>query len=85
MHQAIIGLVHDLVDRKWGGWAVWIFVSPLTQFCGDFVQPFFKHRGRTRIERRERTHDASLTLSNNQIRVGNDEKRCPDHRDAKAR
>jgi hypothetical protein len=85
MHQAIIGLVHDLVDRKWRGWTVWILISPLTQFRGDFVEPFFKYMGRACVKRRERTHDASLTLSNDQIRVGNDEKRSPDHRDAKAR
>ncbi len=76
--EAVVRLLHDLVDGIGRG----LGLSRERGF--DVRQPFIERLFRSRIERRERTDDASLALLDHQLWIAGDEHRRRDHRDAQA-
>ena len=78
--QPVVGLVHDLVDRKGCCGAIGMGAVVRGQFLGDLVQPFVQLADRARIERREAADNPRLALGNHHFRPGNDEQRRCDHR-----
>ena len=71
--QAVIGAVHDLVDRKRRRGSVGIGRVPSRQLRGDLLQPFFQLLRRPGIQRREGADDTGLALGDDQVRIGDDE------------
>lgn len=80
MLEAIVRLVHDLIDGEGRRGPIRIPGVVLGQFGRDAVQPFLQHVGRPRIECGKRTDHASLALRNHQVRIGNDEQGRAHHR-----
>jgi hypothetical protein len=82
--QAVVGAVHDLVDRERRHLPVRVFLLVLAQLHGDALQPGFEHLLRPRIERRKGADDAGLALLDHQVGIGDDEQRRSDRRDREA-
>lgn len=77
--------MHDLVEREWRRGPIGVLAVVFGQLGGDAVEPLVQHALGPRIEGRERADDAGLALGNDQLRVGHDEHRRGDHRNAQAR
>jgi hypothetical protein len=80
--RRVVGLVDDLVDgigrrRRFG-----MRLIPGGQFVFDPVQPIVQQRLRARVQRRESADNAALALLDYQFRVGDDELRRADGRQA---
>ncbi len=84
MLEAVVGPVHDLVDRERRGRRVRMVAVMLGERLGDLVHPFVELLRRTRIQRREAADDARLALGDDQLRIGDDEQRRADDRHAQA-
>ncbi len=80
MLQAVIALVHDLVDGKGCGRLIRIGLVVGGQRLCDFDQPLLQLRSRTGIECRHGAHNTSFALFNHQLRVADDEQRRGDDR-----
>ena len=79
--EPVVRPVHDLVDGEGRRRAFRMGAVMGREFFGDTRQPFVQQRDRPRIERREGADDAGFALGDDEIRIGNDEKRRGDHRD----
>ena len=83
--EAVVGLVHDLVDRERRRRPFGMRFVVGGEFFLDAMQPFVEQLGRARVERRECTDDAGLALRDDQFRPRNDELRRADQRQAEFR
>ncbi len=82
MVETVVRLVDDLVDGEGCGLAVRVLLVPFSQFRGDPVQPLVQHRAGPRVQGRKAADDAGLALGDHKLRIGDDEKRRSDNRDA---
>jgi hypothetical protein len=80
MGQAVIGLVHDLVDGDRADALVRVRGLEFGQLFLQIRQPHIQQLGRTRIQRRERADDAGLALRRHQRRTAGNEHRRSDDR-----
>ena len=76
--EAVVALVHDLVDRERRGRRFGMRLVVGGERLGDLGQPLVEQFGRTRVERRHRADDAGLALRDHQLRVADDEQRRAD-------
>jgi hypothetical protein len=81
--DAIVRGMDDLVDRERRGLLAGLLLM-IVEFVFDALDPFVEHLGGARVQRRERTHDASLALRDDQIGARDDEERRPDDGDREA-
>ena len=77
--QAVIALVHDLVDGIRRGWPVWVRRVVRSQSFRNFCQPVFQLRSRARVQRGHRANHACNALRNHQLGVADDEQRRANH------
>ena len=80
--QAVIADVSDLVDRVRRDGLVWMCFGIGAEFVLDLFEPLIEHLLRSCIECGERTDNAGLALSNDQLRAGDDKHWRPDHGDS---
>ena len=77
--QAVVALVHDLVDGKRGGRRFRVRPVVRGQLFGDLGQPVLQHFRRAGIQGGHGTHDTGLALGNDQLGVADDEQGRADH------
>ena len=65
----------DLIDGEWCSGRIRILLIMVIKFLGDAFQPFFEYRLGPCIQGGKRANDASFTLCDHQIGVGNDKER----------
>jgi hypothetical protein len=80
MREAVVGLMHDLVDRDRPHLRIRIGSLVGGEIGLDVGQPRIEQFRRARIERRERADDAGLALRRDECRTAGDEERRTDHR-----
>jgi hypothetical protein len=78
--EAVVRLVHDLVDRERRRRTVRVRAIMRRQFFRDAVQPFIEQRLRPRIECWKAADDPGLALGDDQFGTGHDEQRRADQR-----
>ena len=83
--EAVVALVHDLVDGERRTRRLGMHPVVRGQRLGDLGEPVVQQLGRTCVERRHRTHDAGPALRDHQRGRADDEQRRRDHRQAQAR
>ncbi len=71
--KALVGTVHDLVDREGRGWPIRIGLVVSGKSFRDLCQPLIELCFRTGIECGKGTDDACLALRHDQSRMRNDE------------
>jgi len=78
--QAVVALVHDLVDGERCGRVVRVGLVVGRQGLGDLGQPLVQLGCRAGIERRHRADHAGLALLDDELGVADDEQRRADDR-----
>ena len=76
--EAVVALVHDLVDRERRGRRLGMRLVVRGERLGDLGQPVVEQLGRARVERGHRADDAGLALRDHQLGVADDEQRRAD-------
>ncbi len=71
--QAIVGLMHDLIDRKGRRRPLRVGLIPGLKRLADLHEPSLEHFNRPCVERGERSNHTGCALGNHQIGVRHDE------------
>ncbi|MDT4817543.1 hypothetical protein FQZ97_506220 [compost metagenome] len=82
--QAVVALVHDLVDRERRRRLVGVGAVVGVEGLGDLGQPVLQQGGGPGVERRHGADDPGLALLDHQLGVADDEQRRADHREGQA-
>jgi hypothetical protein len=77
--EAVVGFVHNLVDRERRREPIRMRPVVGGEFFPDPRQPFVEQRRRPRIQRWKRSDHTGLALRDHEIGHRNDEQRCSDH------
>jgi hypothetical protein len=77
--EAVVGLVHDLVDRKRRRRPLEVRAVPGREALVDFGEPFVEQRRRVSVERGHRADHARGALRDHELGVVDDEERRSDY------